>query len=553
MKIVLFKAFQIKNYKSFVDSGICPVQGGVTILAGQNESGKTNILKALEKINDASPVFSEEEYSFSNNDVSPEIIYWFMLSDSEEKKIFETTECELAGNEVVVEVKNKSKKICFRIENREPDETLSKKISEELSPLVPKFILYQTTVDDIPDIFTASEVNSKKAIKRLSSYLNADFTKIFNNTNQQSQKRDTQKLSRTISQDFAEKYKQKNVSLEFDINAGIMSIYVHDVKPNTDEQGYPFKLSQRSMGLKWYLNFYIALKGENLKNGDIILVDEPGMYLHPKAQQEMRVILNSETKKNQIIYTTHSPYLIDSENISQIRLVEKREINNEDGFNEISEIKEKIHRSNNIDTIKPIIDAIGYSLGSELNHVNKKVLICEGVSDYYYIKTLEKIFGELGCGITHANGCGNIGKINSLYLGLGIQDIYALFDSDRQGNKEMNKLIESGAFDKNNVITVGETKDDEKAIEDIFDREWFLKNILEYKDEDIEKADALLSKEVNKKIGASKYVFAKKVYEMSANGTFEADKAFSENAKNLFDRLFKALIDNEETEYDFEK
>ena len=35
---MLLKAFQIKNYKSFVDSGICSVQNGVTIFAGQNES-----------------------------------------------------------------------------------------------------------------------------------------------------------------------------------------------------------------------------------------------------------------------------------------------------------------------------------------------------------------------------------------------------------------------------------------------------------------------------------------------------------------------------------
>ena len=54
------------------------------------------------------------------------------------------------------------------------------------------------------------------------------------------------------------------------------------------------------MGLRWYLNFYIALKGEELKPGDIILIDEPGMYLHPKAQQEMRGILNEESANNQI-------------------------------------------------------------------------------------------------------------------------------------------------------------------------------------------------------------------------------------------------------------
>lgn len=65
---MLFKAFQIKNYKSFVDSGICNIQNGVTIFAGQNESGKSNILNALVKINDKMPTFSADEYCFEQTE-----------------------------------------------------------------------------------------------------------------------------------------------------------------------------------------------------------------------------------------------------------------------------------------------------------------------------------------------------------------------------------------------------------------------------------------------------------------------------------------------------
>ena len=550
---MLFKAFQIKNYKSFVDSGICHVQDGVTILAGQNESGKTNILKALEKINEPLPSFSEEEHSFCDNEKLPEITYWFELSDDELKEIFELTGQPDIQKEVVVKVGNKMKFIEFETEpDKDIDSAAKETITKTITALIPNFILYQTLVDDIPDTFTSGDVN-KKSIKRLSRYLGKDFTKIFSNGNHQRQKSDTERLSKNISDDFAEKYKQKNVSLEFDINSGTMSIYVHDINSATNEKGYPFKISQRSTGLKWYLNFYIALKGEDLDSGDVILVDEPGMYLHPKAQQEMRGILNEEGKNNQIIYTTHSPYLIDSENIAQIRLVEKSEVTNEDGFNEISKIKEKVHRSDNIDTIKPIIDAIGYSLGSELNFTHKKVLICEGVSDYYYIKALENIFGKnLNCGVTHANGCGNIGKVLSLFLGLGISDIYALFDSDMSGIRERNKLIHTGALDESNAITVGEPKNEGKAIEDIFDREWFMKNMLEYGDEELSNA-ATISKEITKNVSGLKYLFAKRIFEMTENGTFDESQALSEDAKKLFDKLSEALLDVEETEYDFEK
>ena len=95
---MLLKAFRIKNYKSFVDSGICSVQNGVTIFAGQNESGKSNILTALAKINEKSPVFAPEEYSFGEGE-SPEITYFFEISPEETeelKNIFPAVEMDSA-------------------------------------------------------------------------------------------------------------------------------------------------------------------------------------------------------------------------------------------------------------------------------------------------------------------------------------------------------------------------------------------------------------------------------------------------------------------------
>ena len=540
---MLLKAFRIKNYKSFVDSGRCSVQNGVTILAGKNESGKTNILSALEKLNTKEPSFSEDEYSFSDTSVSPEIFYWFELSTEEINEVNEKFSEVDMGREVMVQVQNKTRTISY-INNcpvKEDAEQIDQdeKIVAHLEALLPKFVLYKTLENDILDSFAAKDITSV-GVKRLESYLKADFKKIFETTNQQMQRRLTQSLSTTISGDFASRYKQKDVELEFDINSAIISMYVYDREAASGSRGYPFKLSQRSMGLRWYLNFYIALKGENLKDGDIILVDEPGMYLHPKAQQEMRDILNDESVNNQIIYTTHSPYLIDTDNISQIRLVEKHGVTNSNGFNEISEIKEKIHHCKSEDTLKPIVDAIGYSLGSELNLQEHKILICEGVSDYYYVKALELLLDQsLGCKVTHANGCGNIGRIASLFLGLGISDIFALVDSDTAGEKERTKLIQKGVFDEDHIFTTHGQEKAGKAIEDIFKRDSFLKEIMGYEDADIKKADPLLSKEVAKQ--AAKFALAKSLYEKARARTISADAILEKDAEPLFEKLKKAI------------
>lgn len=538
---MIFKAFQIKNYKSFVDSGRCTVQNGVTILAGQNESGKTNILTALAKINEKTPNFTIDEYSFGQPE-SPEIVYYFELLDSEI--------CELKEKhpgidvnptlQVIVQTGTRNIVCNYKVmceEGSAETATVEASFLSDIENMLPKFVIYKTATDELPDSFTVQDI-SKKSIIRLANYLNTDFATIFKETNQQRQRNLTSNLSRSLSADFSAKYKQKEVQLEFDINGSTITIYVQDKKANSHECGYEFKLSQRSTGLGWYLNFYIALKGEDLKPGDIILVDEPGMYLHPKAQQEMYGILNSEIRNNQIIYTTHSPYLIDSDKLYQLRLVEKVDTYTENYYNEASEIREKIHHTKNIDTLKPIADTIGYSLGSELNISNKKLLICEGVSDYYYIKALELIMGkELACGITHANGCNNISRVASLFLGLGIPEIFALVDSDAGGIRERTKLINDGVFEESKFMTTHETKNIDKAIEDIFNRAWYLKEIFEYNEADIIGADPSISKELKKKSGGAKYFWAKKLFDLATQSKLSAESVLTQDGIDLFEKL----------------
>lgn len=543
---MILKAFQIKNYKSFVESGMCTVQNGVTILAGQNESGKSNILSALAKINDKSPSFTYDEYSF-DMDESPEIKYWFELSAEELENVNSLSSEISISEKIEITVTDEQRDILFFYtcdECMESKDALLDNIREKLELLIPKFVTYRSLQDDIPDTFTVKNI-VELPIKRLSNYLDVNFEEIFSEKSLQRQKNATQRLSRNLSTDFSSKYKQKEVRLEFDINKDTMSFYVRDKKPGTDEYGYSFQLKQRSAGLRWYLNFYIALRGEDLKSGDIILVDEPGMYLHPKAQQEMRDILKEISEQNQIIYTTHSPYLIDTNNIGQIRLIEKKGIDNEDGYNEISEIKEKIHHCGNIDTLKPIIDSIGYSLGSELNLPHKKLLICEGVSDYFYIKALSKIMGrELTCGITHANGCNNIGTIISLFLGLGVHDIYVLIDSDNAGLKEAQQLIKNCTIPKDHIFSTHGFDSTDHAIEDIFNRDWYLKEVASYTDEEIKKAESMLSKEIKKKRGGAKYVWAKKLFDMTFTSEFNPDDTLTSRGKDLFYEIYNSTVNN---------
>ena len=57
----------------------------------------------------------------------------------------------------------------------------------------------------------------------------------------------------------------------------------------------------------------------------ILLLDEPGLHLHPTAQQELMAFFETLSEDNPLVYTTHSPFLIDGERIHRIRPVTEDE------------------------------------------------------------------------------------------------------------------------------------------------------------------------------------------------------------------------------------
>jgi len=82
---------------------------------------------------------------------------------------------------------------------------------------------------------------------------------------------------------------------------------------------------EHSRGFVWFFSFLVwfsQLKkhyDENL----IILLDDPALSLHARAQADLLRYINEKLKPNyQVIYTTHSPFMVDAENLLRTRTVE---------------------------------------------------------------------------------------------------------------------------------------------------------------------------------------------------------------------------------------
>ena len=82
----------------------------------------------------------------------------------------------------------------------------------------------------------------------------------------------------------------------------------------------------RSLGFRWYLSFYINFVSKSVggkTNSFIFLIDEPGIHLHPSGQKDLIKVLEDISTNNQVIYTTHSPFLVDREHPERVLLITK--------------------------------------------------------------------------------------------------------------------------------------------------------------------------------------------------------------------------------------
>lgn len=156
---------------------------------------------------------------------------------------------------------------------------------------------------------------------------------------------------------------------------------------------------ERSSGFVWFFSFLVWFSqmkknyGENL----VILLDEPGNSLHAKAQGDLlRYIEEQLAPKYQVLYTTHSPFMVDAANILRARTVEDVMVKHGDGQEELLGTKVKSDvLSTDPDTVFPLQAALGYEITQTL-FVGKHTLLVEGPSDLLYLKWFQKQLAALG-------------------------------------------------------------------------------------------------------------------------------------------------------------
>lgn len=200
-----------------------------------------------------------------------------------------------------------------------------------------------------------------------------------------------------------------------------------------DELGVEVELDQRSEGFQWMVSFYVVFFAEasDKHKNAILLLDEPGQSLHALKQAEFRETLSKLSTKNQTIYTTHSPFLVGTNELDKVRVVEM--VDRTTGT--------KVHLSltaTDDGAILPLQEALGYDLAQSM-FFHKKNLVLEGLTDMWYIEGLSNLLtsaGKVGIddqiALIPANCASKVVYFATILRAQNLK-IAALLDSDAEG------------------------------------------------------------------------------------------------------------------------
>lgn len=583
----------IKNFKSIKDSGEVIFTDKLFVLAGQNESGKSSILEALKAFETGTfdkDFLNFEEVQDSNNEIQ-EVSCTYSSSDSDfadslidlmkddfslgEEDFIEKTKLELIKeytitrkfnhssntletsiNKSVLDiVKNsiKNKETTevgedgSEIKKNEPFLDLTDKdesIADLFFRISPQIVLFNTFSDLLPDKILVSDLESKNttakgynAVMNLEKLLDKDFVSISKLPNNH-QTSTTSTNVTNLSDKFQKAWKQRIYS------DGDLKIKFQIINENVEGQAIPtifFYLEtkdnvlleprKRSQGMIWFLSAWLELKSmEDDENKKVILYDEPGTHLHIKAHKDILDIFDELIKKgHQVIYSTHSPSLINTEFLHNIGLV----INTK----EIGTIVEgltssKINTEYKQDALQPVAEAMGLEPLKDFTVLSKKNVLLEGLSDFWYFQSMAKILGKEidykfvpGIGIK-----GNhIYHLISFCIGYGL-DWLLVMDNGVNPQNTMNEL-KVNIFDGNEEqVKVKVKLISHSEIEDMFNVKDLILIDSKIKNSDTRKPSAI--------IGKRKIVFARDFAQKVSNEDIVKSNIEKTTIKN-FEEVFE--------------
>lgn len=365
-------------------------------------------------------------------------------------------------------------------------------IDQYLIPWLPTFVYYDDYDNmpgkvSVPDLIERAAAHTlergERALLALLSVVRVDLTDFLNVDKHEHLIRETENAANAITDEVFEYWSQnKELDVELEIlqpestavpplNRGpILEIRVRNRRHRVS---VPF--NERSRGFVWFFSFlaYFSELEEAATGNLILLLDEPGLSLHATAQNDLlRLIDERLAPQHQVIYTTHSPFLVNPHQLARTRTVT-------DVVGQGTKVSSDVLRADD-ETAFPLQAALGYELAQSL-FVAPDNLLVEGPSDLIYLEVLSEVLRQRGREGLNRRWVmipvGGVGKLSTFVslLGANKLNVAVLMDASTQGAKAVQQLRDTGRLDRSSLVTVGEVLGRPDAdIEDLFGTDLYL-------------------------------------------------------------------------------
>ena len=279
----------------------------------------------------------------------------------------------------------------------------------------------------------------------------------------------TNRASAIVTSELRRLWKDRPLKVRFSPDANHLDTFISDPNSVYDVE---VNLDERSRGFKWFFSFYITFsadtKGGSSANA-ILLLDEPGLFLHALSQGDLLHHLSTDFS-NQIIYTTHSPFMVPTENLDAIRTVNI----DQDAGTTVSD-----NLTGDSRTLFPIQAALGFAISQSL-FVGPHYLVVEDVTDFWLLSCVSDYLSDQSkpalpkeLTLTPAGGTPRVLYMLALLMSEPLR-VLVLFDDEQNARMTKTELVKQKLIQDDSVVFVTEgfldaRRPSEADVEDLID------------------------------------------------------------------------------------
>jgi hypothetical protein len=307
---------------------------------------------------------------------------------------------------------------------------------------------------DMEDIIRNNEkVEGFKAARNFLTLAKLDYS-FFQQPSSRILKQKIENLNKILTSNFHDFWQQSigrnnKIHIQFELDHYSASYGEKAGKPYLEfwikDEGERLYPKQRSRGVRWFLSFYMELKASaNIKDRQmVLLVDEPGVSLHARAQEDVLKVFEDIRDRIQVIYTTHSPHLVEINKLHRVLAVQRDDMEN---MRSTTRILDPLSLSAaSPDTLTPLQSILGNPMSGEGFSSGRVNMVVNNTGSFYVLSAIVKLMGYNGkvCVIPSTN-VSSIPLLCNILMGWGMDFAVLLFENDEE--KNISDLLERTVF-----------------------------------------------------------------------------------------------------------